>query len=88
MDNIFLVLVKENDLRLFTSYPIKIKEPIMIESEEEEEDYHGHFYHPYINSGKYEEVWKSGNDEGIRVSPSIFSEKIKSRIQIDKIIEL
>lgn len=88
MDNIFLVLVKEDDLRLFTSYPIKIKEPIMIESEEEEEDYHGHFYHRYVDSGKYEEVWKSGNDEGIRVSPSIFSEKIQSRIQVDKIIEL
>ena len=88
MDNIFLVLVKEDDLRLFTSYPQKVKEPIMIESEEEEQDYHGHFYHPYINSGKYEEVWKSGNDEGIRVSPSIFSEKIQSRIQVDKIIEL
>lgn len=88
MNNIFLVLVKENDLRLFTSYPIKIKEPIMIESEEEEEDYHGHFYHSYVDSGKYREVWKSGNDEGIRVSPSIFSEKIQSRIQVDKIIEL
>ena len=88
MDNIFLVLVKENDLRLFTSYPIKIKEPIMIESEEEEEDYHGHFYHPYINSGKYEEVWKSGNDEGIHVSPSIFSKEIQSNIKLDKIIKL
>lgn len=88
MNNIFLVLVKEDDLRLFTSYPIKINEPIMIESEEEEEDYHGHFYHPYINSGKYEEVWKSGNDEGIQVSPSIFSKEIQSRILLDKIIEL
>ena len=88
MDNIFLVLVKENDLRLFTSHPIKIKEPIMIESEEEEEDYHGHFYHSYVDSGKYRQVWKSGNNEGIHVSPSIFSEKIQSRIQIDKIIEL
>ena len=86
MSKLYLVLVKENDLRLFTSYPLKVKEPIMIESEEEEQDYHGHFYHPYINSGKYEEVWKSGNDEGIRVSPSIFSEKIQDFITLDKVL--
>lgn len=61
MGELYLVLVKEDDLRLFTSYPQKVKEPIMVESKEEEQDYHGHFYHPYINSGKYREVWKSGN---------------------------
>ena len=60
MGKLYLVLVKEDDLRLFTSYPQKVKEPIMVESKEEEQDYHGHFYHPYINSGKYREVWKSG----------------------------
>ena len=69
---LYLVLVKEDDLRLFTSYPQKVKEPIMVESKEEEQDYHGHFYHPYINSGKYREVWKSGKyNNGIHVSPSI-----------------
>lgn len=88
MNNIFLVLVKEDDLRLFNSYPQKVKEPIMVESEEEEQDYHGHFYHPWVNSGKYREVWKSGNDQGIHVSPSIFSKEIQSRILLDKIIEL
>ena len=34
MGELYLVLVKEGDLRLFTSFPIKTKEPIMIESEE------------------------------------------------------
>lgn len=67
-----MVLVKEGNLRLFTSCPKKVKEPIMIESEEDEQDYHGHFYHPIVNSGKYREIWKSGYKEGIRVSPSIF----------------
>ena len=46
MRELYLVLVKENDLRLFTSYPQKVKEPIMIESEEEEQDYHKQFAKP------------------------------------------
>ena len=46
MEELYLVLVKKDDLRLFTSRPQKVKEPIMIESEGEEQDYHGHFYHP------------------------------------------
>lgn len=86
MGELYLVLVKENDLRLFTSCPQKIKEPIMIESEEEEQDYHGHFYHPWINSGKYREVWKVGSEEGIRVSLSIFSKEIQDLITLDKVL--
>ena len=86
MGELYLVLVKEDDLRLFTSYPQKVKEPIMIESEEEEQDYHGHFYHPWVNSGKYREVWKVGREEGIRVSSSIFSKEIQSLITLDKVL--
>lgn len=86
MSELYLVLVKENDLRLFTSCPQKIKEPIMIESEEEEQDYHGHFYHPWINSGEYREVWKVGSEEGIRVSLSIFSKEIQDLITLDKVL--
>ena len=86
MEELYLVLVKEGDLRLFTTYPIKVKEPIMIESEEEEQDYHGHFYHPWINSGKYKEVWKSGYDCGTMVSPSIFSKEIQNLIILDKVL--
>ena len=56
MDELYLVLVKEGDLRMFTTHPHKVKEPIMVESEEEEQDYHGHFYHPWVNSGKYRDV--------------------------------
>lgn len=86
MKELYLVLVKEDDLRLFTSYPQKVKEPIMIESEEEEQDYHGHFYHPWVNSGKYREVWMAGDKEGIRVSSSIFSKEIRSLIMLDKVL--
>lgn len=86
MSELYLVLVKENDLRLFTSCPQKIKEPIMIESEEEEQDYHGHFYHTWVNSGKYREVWMSGDKEGIRVSLSIFSKEIQDLITLDKVL--
>ena len=86
MDELYLVLVKEDDLRLFTSCPQKVKEPIMIESEEEEQDYHGHFYHPWVNSGKYREVWMSGCEEGIRVSLSIFSKEIQDLIKLDKVL--
>lgn len=87
MGGLYLVLVKKNDLRLFTSRPKKVKEPIMVESEEEEQDYHGHFYHPYINSGKYRKVWKSGEyNNGIHVSPSIFSKEIQSLIVLDKVL--
>lgn len=86
MGELYLVLVKEGDLRLFTSCPIKTKEPIMIESEEEEQDYHGHFYHPWVNSGKYREVWRSGYKDGIIVSPSIFSKEIQNLITLDKVL--
>lgn len=85
MSELYLVLVKECDLRLFTSYSQKVKEPIMIKSEKEEQDYHGHFYHPWVNSGKYREVWKVGNKEGIKVSPSIFSKEIQNLIKLNKI---
>lgn len=86
MGELYLVLVKEDDLRLFTSCPQKVKEPIMIESEEEEQDYHGHFYHPWVNSGKYREVWMSGYDYGIIVSSSIFSKEIQNLITLDKVL--
>lgn len=86
MDELYLVLVKEGDLRMFTTHPHKVKEPIMVESEEEEQDYHGHFYHPWVPSGKYREVWKVGDKEGIRVSPSVFSTEIQNLITLDKVI--
>ena len=86
MRELYLVLVKENDLRLFTSYPQKVKEPIMIESEEEEQDYHGHFYHSWVNSGKYREVWISGHEYGIKISSSIFSKEIQNLITLDKVL--
>lgn len=87
MGKLYLVLVKEDDLRLFTSCPQKIKEPIMIESEKEEQDYHRHFYHPYVASGKYKEVWQAGRyNEGIRVSPSLFSKEIQNLITLGKVL--
>lgn len=87
MNELYLVLIKENDLRLFTSRPKKVKEPIMVESEELEEDYHGHFFHPYISSGKYREVWKVGQyNKGVHVSPSIFSKEIQDLITLDNIL--
>ena len=87
MGELYLVLVKKDDLRLFTSRPQKVKEPIMIESEEEEQDYHGHFYHPWVNSGKYREVWQAGQySKGIRVSPSLFSKEIQNLIMLDKVL--
>ena len=87
MGELYLVLVKEDDLRLFTSCPQKVKEPIMIESEKEEQDYHGHFYHPWVNCGKYREVWQAGQyNEGTHVSPSIFSKEIQDLITLDKVL--
>ena len=87
MGELYLVLVKKDDLRLFTSRPQKVKEPIMIESEKEEQDYHGHFYHPWVNSGKYREVWQAGQyNKGIRVSPFFFSKEIQSLITLDKVL--
>lgn len=86
MRELYLVLVKENDLRLFTSCTHKVKEPIMIDSDEEEQDFYGHFYHPKVESGKYKEVWRDGNKEGIKVSPYIFSKEIKDLIKLDKVL--
>lgn len=86
MDELYLVLVKEGDLRMFTTHPQKVKEPIMVESEEEEQDYHGHFYHPWVPSGKYREAWMAGDKEGIRVSPSVFSTEIQNLIALDKVL--
>lgn len=48
---------------------------------------YGDFYHPYINSGKYREVWKSGKyNNGIHISPSIFSKEIQGLIMLDKVL--
>ena len=87
MGELYLVLVKEDDLRLFTSCPQKVKEPIMNEAEKEEQDDHGHVYHPWVNSGKYREVWQAGQyNEGTHVSPSIFSKEIQDLITLDKVL--
>ena len=87
MNELYLVLVKDNDLRLFTSRPQKVNEPLMVKSEKLEEDYHGHFYHPYVASGKYREIWRASQySEGTRVSPSIFSKEIQDLIILDKVL--
>ena len=89
MEELYLVLVKEGDLRLFTSCPQKVKEPIMIESDKEEQDYHGHFYHPYVASGKYKEVWQAGQySEGFGASPPFFFKEIKNFLTLEKFLLL
>lgn len=42
---------------IFNYKPSRYKKPIKVESKEWEEDYHGHFYHPMIDSGEYIDVW-------------------------------
>lgn len=53
----WLAVNPDKTIKLFEHKPQRYKKPVLIESAELEEDYHGHFYHPMIESGQYVDVW-------------------------------
>lgn len=87
----YLVLVAENELRIFSYKPKKLKKWETVEGDEQE-DYHGHFYHERVRTGRYEIHWgteeKYGNDYGIKFPISTFSEKVQSMLKVDRVISI
>lgn len=49
----WLAVNPDKTIKIFEHNPQRYKKPVLIESTELEEDYHGHFYHPMIESGQY-----------------------------------
>lgn len=86
---IYLVKTTARDVELFTSKPTKIKHHYLVDSGEEEEDYHGHFYKVQVPSTEYFERWEDtyGN-HGTSLDISNFSDKIIKQLEIDKVLEI
>lgn len=85
----YLVKTTDREVKLFTSKPTKVKHHYLVDSGEEEEDYHGHFYKVQIPSKEYFECWEdSKGGHGILFDISNFSNEIISQLEIDKVLEI
>lgn len=88
---IYLVLVAEDELRMFYSMPRRLKKWETVEGDEQQ-DYHGHFYHERVRTGAYELHWgteeKYGNDYGIKLPISTFSEKVQSMLKVNRVVSI
>lgn len=86
---IYLVKTTDKEVKLFTSKPTKVKHHYLVDSGEEEEDYHGHFHKVQIPSKEYFECWEDGYGRyGISLDISNFSDKIINQLEIDKPLEI
>lgn len=86
---IYLVKTTDREVKLFISKPTKVKHHYLVDSGEEEEDYHGHFYKVQIPSKEYFECWEDAKGGyGARLDISDFSDEIISQLEIDKVLEI
>lgn len=86
---IYLVKITDKEVELFTSKPAKVKHHYLVDSSEEEQDYHGHFHKIQIPSKEYFESWEDVYGEnGISLDISNFSDKIISQLEIDKPLKI
>ena len=86
---IYLVKTTDREVKLFTSKPTKVKHHYLVDSGEEEQDYHGHFHKVKIPSKEYFECWEDA--EGgyvIRFDISNFSDEIIKQLEYDKVIAI
>lgn len=84
---IYLVKTTDREVKLFTSKPTKVKHYYLIDSGEEEEDYHGHFHKVQIPSKEYFECWEDAKGGyGIRFDISNFSDKVIKQLEYDKVL--
>lgn len=59
---IYLVKTTDREVKLFTSKPTKVKHHYLVDSGEEEQDYHGYFYKVQVPSKEYFECWEDTKD--------------------------
>lgn len=84
---IYLVKTTDREVKLFTSKPTKVKHYYLIDSGEEEEDYHGYFHKVQIPSKEYFERWEDAKGGyGIRFDISNFSDKVIKQLEYDKVL--
>ena len=84
---IYLVKTTDREVKLFTSKPTKVKHHYLVDSGEEEQDYHGHFHKVKIPSKEYFECWEdTEGGYGIRFDISNFSDEIIKQLEYDKVI--
>lgn len=92
----WLAVNPDKTIKLFKHKPQRYKKPVLIESSELEEDYHGHFYHPMIESGQHIDVWAvhvnyyfDMDDYGETIKHTeLFSDIIKNMSWEDEPVEL
>lgn len=84
---IYLVKTTDKEVKLFTSKPTKVKHHYLVDSGEEEQDYHGHFYKVKVPSKEYFECWEDvKGGYGIRFDISNFSDEIIKKLEYDKVL--
>lgn len=84
---IYLVKTTDREVKLFTSKPTKVKHHYLVDSGEEEQDYHGHFYKVKVPSKEYFECWEDAKGGyGIRFDISNFSDEIIKKLEYDKVL--
>lgn len=84
---IYLVKTTDREVKLFTSKPTKVKHHYLVDSGEEEQDYHGHFHKVKIPSKEYFECWEDDKGGyGIRFDISNFSDEIIKQLEYDKVL--
>lgn len=84
---IYLVKTTDREVKLFISKPTKVKHYYLIDSGEEEEDYHGHFHKVQIPSKEYFERWEDAKGRyDIRFDISNFSDKVIKQLEYDKVL--
>lgn len=84
---IYLVKTTDREVKLFTSKPTKVKHHYLVDSGEEEQDYHGHFYKVQVPSKEYFECWEdTKGGYGIRFDISNFSDEIIKQLEYDKVL--
>lgn len=84
---IYLVKTSNDIVKLFTSKPIKVKHHYLVDSGEEEQDYHGHFHKIRIPSNEYFECWEDEYGKcGTPLDSSNFSDKVIKQLEYDKVL--
>lgn len=86
---IYILKTTPSTIMLFTSKPTKVKHHYLVDSGEEEQDYHGHFHKVYVPSKECFERWEDKYGKiGIPLDISNFSNRIINQLKYDKPLEI
>lgn len=88
---LYLVLVADDELRVFDTIPSQVKDYEEIDGPEKE-DFYGKFYREQVCTGRYEIHWGIKKDfycdYGIKVPKEIFSDKVQSMLKVNRLIRI